>query len=123
VEDRNGLANLTTAAAASVVESHFLGVGGREGIALGDRQGGREDVRFASSLRGAFGGLLLIPLFGRRMFFLGDTPFPFLLFLLFFLRHVIFFFPATLDFLSGGDSVTSDAGKTKVDSVAIMSSI
>jgi len=49
-EDRNGLANLTAAAAASVVESHFLGVGGREGIALGDRQGGREDVRFASSL-------------------------------------------------------------------------
>jgi hypothetical protein len=40
-----------------------------------------------------------------------------------FLGHVIFFFRTTLDFNSSGHSVTSGAGKTKVDSATFRSVI
>jgi hypothetical protein len=61
--------------------------------------------------------LSLIPLLGGRVFFLGDTPLSFLLFLSFVLRHWLFSRNATFPLI--GASVTSGAGEKYVGAVAL----
>ncbi|HEV8067770.1 MAG TPA: hypothetical protein VGP76_08525 [Planctomycetaceae bacterium] len=102
-------------AAAPVVERLFRLCG--KGIGLGDSHGGRQNVRFATSLRVLAGGLILIPLLGGGVFLLGDTPLSILLFLLFVLRHWLVSRNVTCPLI--GVSLTSDARGKYVGAVAL----